>query len=109
MEFEKCAKMWGSCRSSHNYQIWYYCVLLGKYADINLGGAPPLVTPPDSVTGEYLSVVVTFGVTLPCHCCDLIGTSAVRYLESSKGGRGLFSLSWLNCVEVVGGATDENQ
>ena len=83
-------------------------MLLGKYADINLGGAPPLVTPPDNVTGEYLSVVVMLGVTLPCHCCDLMGTSAVRYLGSSKGGRGLFSLSLLSCVEV-GGATSENK
>ena len=82
-------------------------MLLGKYAENNLGGAPPLATPPDSVTGEYLSVVVTLGVTLPCHCCDLIGTSAVRYLESSNGGRGLFSLLLLSCVDV-GRATENN-
>ena len=82
-------------------------MLFGKYDDLETGGVPPLAPPPDKVTGEYFSVAVTLGVTLACHCCDMIGGSDERYLGSSNGGCGLFSLSLIGCV-VGGGAGDKH-
>lgn len=73
-------------------------MLFGKYDDLETGGIPALAPPPDTVTGEYFSVVVTWGVILACHCCSLIGGSDERYLGSSNGRCGLFSLSLVDCV-----------
>jgi len=85
------------------YCNYCHCVLFGKY-DEDLETGVPLAPPPDRITGEYFSVVVTLGVTLACHC-NLTGGSDARYLGSSNGGCGLFSLSLLSCT--VGGGTND--
>lgn len=85
-------------------------MLFGKYDDLETGTVPALAPLPDTATGEYFSVVVMLGVALACHCCNLIDGSDERYLGSSNGGCGLFSLSLLCCaVVVVGGAGNSDE
>lgn len=72
--------------------------MFGKYDDLETGAVPALAPPPDKVTGEYFNVVATLGVALACRCDDFTDGSDVRYLGSSNGGCGLFSLLLLGCA-----------